>query len=174
VHDSSLRWDLTNPPRDGGRAGIAIGPHRAPRFNKAKGKGLQHVQKQPSKTEEASPRKPILRRLPLRPQAGNACGLVAKVARGRDSPLCSVSSRSVSDRSSAEVNPRLALSPDEAAASIGVSRDFFDEHVAHELRVVRRGRRKMIPVRELEKWLERAAGVPIDAERRPTQQRDDV
>ena len=39
--------------------------------------------------------------------------------------------------------PRLALSPDEAAAALGVSRDYFDEHVAGELRIVRRGRRKL-------------------------------
>lgn len=49
---------------------------------------------------------------------------------------------------------RVALSPDEAAQSLGVSRDFFDEHVRPELRVVRRGRRILISVRELERWLE--------------------
>jgi excisionase family DNA binding protein len=51
-------------------------------------------------------------------------------------------------------HPRLALSPDEAAGALGVSRDFLDEHVMPELRVVRRGRRRLIPVRELERWLE--------------------
>lgn len=49
---------------------------------------------------------------------------------------------------------RLALSKKEAAESLGVSIDFFDEHVVHELRVVRRGRRRLIPVLELERWLE--------------------
>ena len=39
---------------------------------------------------------------------------------------------------------RLAVSPDEAAAVLGVSRDYFDEHVIHELRVVRRGRRSVL------------------------------
>ena len=29
--------------------------------------------------------------------------------------------------------PRLALSPDEAAAALGVSRDYLDEHVAPDL-----------------------------------------
>jgi excisionase family DNA binding protein len=53
--------------------------------------------------------------------------------------------------------PRLALSPDEAAAALGCSRDFLDEHVLHELRVVRRGRRRFIPLRELERWLESEA-----------------
>ena len=48
---------------------------------------------------------------------------------------------------------RLALSPTEAAAALGVSRDFLDQHVLPELRVVRRGRRRLIPVRELDRWL---------------------
>ena len=52
---------------------------------------------------------------------------------------------------------RLALSASEAAEAIGVSRDFFDEHVRPELRVVRRGRRVLVPVRELERWLDREA-----------------
>lgn len=60
--------------------------------------------------------------------------------------------------------PRLALSPDEAAASLGVSRDYFDEHIAHELRIVRRGRRKLIPLRELERWLDRSAGMTLGDE----------
>ncbi len=51
----------------------------------------------------------------------------------------------------------LALSPNQAAAALGVSRDFLDEHVMPELRVVRRGRRKLVAVRELERWLETAA-----------------
>jgi hypothetical protein len=52
---------------------------------------------------------------------------------------------------------RLALSPDEAAAALGVSRDYLDEHIVHELRWIRRGRRKFVAVKELEGWLEAAA-----------------
>jgi excisionase family DNA binding protein len=48
---------------------------------------------------------------------------------------------------------RLALTKKEAAESLGVSLDFFDEHIAPELRMVRRGRRRLIPVGELERWL---------------------
>jgi len=57
----------------------------------------------------------------------------------------------------ATLGPRLALSPDEAAAVLGVSRDYLDEHVIDELRVVRRGRRILIALAELEKWLDRSA-----------------
>jgi excisionase family DNA binding protein len=52
---------------------------------------------------------------------------------------------------------RLALSPTEAALAIGVSRDFFDTHVRDELRLVRRGRLVLVPVKELERWLESSA-----------------
>lgn len=56
---------------------------------------------------------------------------------------------------------RLALSPDEAASSPGASRDFFDEHIGPDLRVVRRGRRRLIAIRELERWLAAAASIPL-------------
>jgi excisionase family DNA binding protein len=52
---------------------------------------------------------------------------------------------------------RLTLSPAEAAEVVGCSRDFFDEHVKPELRVVRRGRLVFVPVRELERWVEENA-----------------
>ena len=49
---------------------------------------------------------------------------------------------------------RVALSRAEAAAALGVSVDFLDQHVVHELRIVCRGRRRLIPLRELERWLD--------------------
>jgi hypothetical protein len=52
---------------------------------------------------------------------------------------------------------RLAYSPAEAATAIGCSRTYFDEQIAHELRWVRRGRRKFVSVKELERWLEASA-----------------
>ena len=55
------------------------------------------------------------------------------------------------------LGPRLALSPEEAAAVLGVSRDYLDEHVLPELRIVRRGRRILIALTELEHWLDRSA-----------------
>jgi hypothetical protein len=58
--------------------------------------------------------------------------------------------------------PRLALSVTEAAEALGVSPDFFAEHIAPELRVVRRGRRKLIAVRELEARLDRSAARTLE------------
>lgn len=60
-------------------------------------------------------------------------------------------------RTQAKPGPRLALSPDEAAGLLGVSRDYFDEHILPELRIIRRGRRILIPLAELDRWLDRAA-----------------
>jgi hypothetical protein len=48
--------------------------------------------------------------------------------------------------------PRIALTPPEAAAAIGVGPDFFDANVAPELRLIRRGRKRLVPVSELERW----------------------
>src|SRR6266487_1707528 len=63
------------------------------------------------------------------------------------------------DRSTAplKLGPRLALSPDKAAGVLGVSRDYLDDHVLGELRIVRRGRRILIALAELERWLDRSA-----------------
>jgi hypothetical protein len=57
---------------------------------------------------------------------------------------------------------RLALSKLEAARALGVSVDFLEEHVLPDLRVVREGRRRLIPVRELERWLDSHATLALD------------
>lgn len=49
--------------------------------------------------------------------------------------------------------PRLALSIEEACAALGVSWDMWNEHIAPHVGVVRVGRRKLVPVVELERWL---------------------
>ncbi|HVQ58404.1 MAG TPA: hypothetical protein VMS60_05790 [Solirubrobacterales bacterium] len=49
--------------------------------------------------------------------------------------------------------PRIALTPAEAAAAIGVGPDFFEARVAPELRLIRRGRKRLVPVGELERWI---------------------
>jgi excisionase family DNA binding protein len=53
--------------------------------------------------------------------------------------------------------PRFALTRVEAAASLGVSVDFFEEHVQPDLRIVRVGRLRLVPPAELERWVERNA-----------------
>lgn len=58
--------------------------------------------------------------------------------------------------------PRLALRMDEAAESIGCSRDFFDEHVRPDLRVVRRGRLVLVAVAEVERWLRENAALTLE------------
>lgn len=58
--------------------------------------------------------------------------------------------------------PRIALTMDEAAASLGVSRDFLDKHIAHELRLIRRGRLKLVPTTELERWARESAARTLD------------
>jgi hypothetical protein len=52
---------------------------------------------------------------------------------------------------------RLALTKAEAAESLGLSVDSFDRYVAPELRIVRRGRCRLIAVAELERWLDRSS-----------------
>ena len=49
--------------------------------------------------------------------------------------------------------PALALSVEQACAALGVSWDTWSEHIAHDVRIVRIGRRKLIAVAELERWL---------------------
>lgn len=45
----------------------------------------------------------------------------------------------------------------EAPAVLGVSHDFFREHISSDLRWVRRGRKKLVSVRELERWLDESS-----------------
>lgn len=58
--------------------------------------------------------------------------------------------------------PRLAVSPVQAAASLGKSEDYFAEHVAHELKWVRRGRCKLVAVTELQRWLDESAARTLE------------
>lgn len=60
--------------------------------------------------------------------------------------------------------PRYALTPSEAAASIGVGPDFFDANVRPYLRLVREGRKVLVPISELQRWVEESASRPMAEE----------
>lgn len=53
--------------------------------------------------------------------------------------------------------PRLALTKKEAATTLGVSIEFFERHIMGDLRVIHRGRRWLIPLSELQRWLNSTA-----------------
>lgn len=50
--------------------------------------------------------------------------------------------------------PALALSVEQACDALGVSWDTWKEHIATDMRIVRVGRRKLIAVSELQRWLD--------------------
>jgi hypothetical protein len=51
--------------------------------------------------------------------------------------------------------PRVALSRQEAALSLGMSLDSFERYVQPELRLIRRGKLRLVPLAELKRWLVR-------------------
>jgi len=59
------------------------------------------------------------------------------------------------DRS--RIERRLALRKSEACEALGISHDYLERHVLPSLRVVRRGRIVLIPVAELERFLDQTA-----------------
>jgi len=53
-------------------------------------------------------------------------------------------------------------SPAEAAGALGMSIDSFERYVQPELRLVRRGKLRLIPVAEIERWLRDNASRALD------------
>ncbi len=53
---------------------------------------------------------------------------------------------------------RLALQKPEAAEALSTSVDSFERYVQDEVRVIRRGRLRLYPVAELERWSRRMRG----------------
>jgi len=62
----------------------------------------------------------------------------------------------VKPRPASEV-PRVALTLEESALALGVSLAHLRRHVLPELRVIRSGSVRLVPVAELAKWADRAA-----------------
>ncbi len=66
----------------------------------------------------------------------------------------------VSDRAAVtavEPVPRIALTQQEACATLGCREELFVEHVRPYLRVVRRGRKRLFPVAELRRVVDEMA-----------------
>ena len=61
-----------------------------------------------------------------------------------------------------ESTSRITVSKAEASELLGVSIDFLEQHVLPELKVVRRGRKVLVPARELERWVEENAALTLD------------
>jgi excisionase family DNA binding protein len=53
--------------------------------------------------------------------------------------------------------PRLALTPQEVAESLGLGVTTVYEQVLPEVRTVYVGRKRLVPVTELQRWLDRTA-----------------
>jgi hypothetical protein len=58
--------------------------------------------------------------------------------------------------------PRLALTRAEAAQSLGMSVDSFERFVQPEVRLIRKGRLRLVSVRELERWVDANAARVLD------------
>jgi hypothetical protein len=72
-----------------------------------------------------------------------------------------VSTAATKQRATYEL-PKLALSIEEACGALGISWDLWNEHVAGEVRMVRLGRRRLVPVVEIQKWLAEHAELAVD------------
>jgi len=53
--------------------------------------------------------------------------------------------------------PRLSLKVQEAAEALGVSWDTWKAHIEPDVRLVRIGARKLVPITELQRWLDEHA-----------------
>lgn len=60
--------------------------------------------------------------------------------------------------------PRFTLTRKEAAAALGISLNHFERRVQPELKVVISGQLVLIPIAELERWVQRHAHHLVDGE----------
>ena len=63
--------------------------------------------------------------------------------------------------------PRYTLTRKEAAASLGISLNHFERRVQPELKLVPSGQLLLVPIVELERWVQRHARLLVDAPVRP-------
>lgn len=63
-----------------------------------------------------------------------------------------------------ETRAQLALSIEQSAEALAISRDSFERHVMPDLRLVRIGRRIVVPVSEIERWMQSHAAIPLVAD----------
>jgi hypothetical protein len=59
--------------------------------------------------------------------------------------------------------PALALTVEQAAAALSVSWDTWHKQIEPDVRIVRLGRRKLVPVSELQRWLDEHAERALEA-----------
>ena len=57
--------------------------------------------------------------------------------------------------------PRIALGKEQAAEALGISLDTFERHVWRDLRVIECGGRKLVRLRELERWAQEHESFPL-------------
>lgn len=57
--------------------------------------------------------------------------------------------------------PRTALTRDEAAVSLGMSLTSFEKYVQPEIKLVRIGGLRLVPISELQRWVDRKAEVTL-------------
>jgi len=81
-------------------------------------------------------------------------------AKAHATPAHEAETVSTLDRPPTAPIPRIALTRDEAAAALGVDLETFERHVEPDLRVIRCGKFRLFPVRELERWADEAADDP--------------
>lgn len=75
--------------------------------------------------------------------------------RTRGTRAASLRGCGVSDFLTAPV-PRVAVTREQAADSLGMSLDSFERHVQPEVRIIRRGRMRLVAIAELERWADEA------------------
>jgi hypothetical protein len=61
-----------------------------------------------------------------------------------------------------ELDRRLALTRSEAAQVLGMSLDSFERYVQPEIRIIRRNSIRLVPVSELERWVDVNAALTLD------------